>query len=97
MSRAKSLCGPHTSLAWRLRCLCFLLFIPLLSAESAERPNVVIFLADDMGYGDLGCYGCPDIKTPHIDSLARQGVRLTSYYANGPECTPTRTALMTGR
>ena len=50
-----------------------------------------------MGYGDLGCYGCPDIRTPNIDNLARQGVRLTSFYSNGPECTPTRTALMTGR
>jgi arylsulfatase A-like enzyme len=50
-----------------------------------------------LGYGDLGCYGCPDIKTPNIDRLAREGVRLTSYYANGPECTPTRTALLTGR
>jgi N-acetylgalactosamine-6-sulfatase len=57
----------------------------------------VLLLADDMGYGDLGCYGCPDIRTPHIDSLAKQGLRLTSYCANGPECTPTRTALMTGR
>jgi len=66
-------------------------------ASAAERPNVVLILADDMGYGDLGCYGCPDIRTPNIDSLARQGARLTSFYANGPECTPTRTGLMTGR
>src|SRR6476620_44819 len=50
-----------------------------------------------MGYGHLGCYGCVDIRTPHIDSLAKQGVRLTSFYSNGPECSPTRTALMTGR
>src|SRR4051812_25203605 len=61
------------------------------------RPNVVFILADDLGYGDLGCYGCPDIRTPHTDRLAGLGVRLTGYYANGPECTPTRTALMTGR
>ena len=66
-------------------------------ADAPQRPNIVFILADDMGYGDLGCYGCPDIKTPNIDGLARQGLRLTSYYANGPECTPTRTALMTGR
>jgi arylsulfatase A-like enzyme len=75
--------------------VCFLLFICPLPA--AERPNVVLILADDLGYGDLGCYGCPDIKTPHLDALAKQGVRLTTFYSNGPECTPTRTALMTGR
>ena len=72
------------------------------SAESAEktevrRPNILLVVADDMGYGDLGCYGCPDIRTPVIDKLASQGVRFTSFYANGPECTPTRAALMTGR
>ena len=68
-----------------------------VAADAAERPNIVLLLADDLGYGDLGCYGCPDIKTPQLDALAKQGVRMTSFYANGPECTPTRTALMTGR
>src|SRR5947207_3891265 len=71
-----------------------LILSPVLSAEN---PNVLLLLADDMGYGDLGCYGCPDIETPNIDALAKQGVRLTSFYSNGPECTPTRTALLTGR
>jgi arylsulfatase A len=66
-------------------------------AQVHGQPNIVFLLADDLGYGDLGCYGCPDIKTPHIDSLAKQGVRLTSFYSNGPECTPTRTGLMAGR
>jgi N-acetylgalactosamine-6-sulfatase len=61
------------------------------------RPNVVVLLADDLGYGDLGCYGCRDIRTPNIDRLAAQGVRFTNFYANGPECTPTRAALLTGR
>jgi len=61
------------------------------------RPNIVLILADNLGYGDLGCYGCPDIRTPAIDRLASEGVRLKSYYAGGPECTPSRTALMTGR
>jgi N-acetylgalactosamine-6-sulfatase len=50
-----------------------------------------------MGYGDLGCYGCPDIRTPVIDRLASQGVRFTNFYSNAPECTPMRAALMTGR
>src|SRR5436190_6704136 len=66
------------------------------SADNPGRPNIVLVLADDMGYGDLGCYGCSDIRTPNIDSLAKQGLRLTSFYSNGPECTPTRTGLMTG-
>jgi N-acetylgalactosamine-6-sulfatase len=68
---------------------------PALAAE--KRPNIVLILADDLGYGDLGCYGCRDIKTPNIDRLAAQGVRFTHFYANGPECTPTRAALLTGR
>jgi arylsulfatase A-like enzyme len=62
-----------------------------------RRPNVVFLFADDLGYGDLGCYGAPDIRTPAIDKLAAEGVRLTGYYAAAPECSPTRTALMTGR
>ncbi len=66
------------------------------AAESA-RPDVVLIVLDDLGYGDFGCYGCTDIRTPHIDRLARQGVRLTDFYANGPVCTPTRAALMSGR
>src|SRR4051812_3641709 len=62
-----------------------------------RRPNVVLFLVDDMGWADLGCYGSKDIKTPHVDGLAREGTRLTHFYSNGPVCTPTRAALMTGR
>jgi len=58
---------------------------------------VVLILADDLGYGDVGCYGCDDIRTEAIDALAERGVRFTQFYANGPECTPTRTALLTGR
>ncbi len=66
------------------------------NAESA-RPNIVFILADDLGYGDLACYGREDIRTPNLDQLARQGVRFTHHYANGPECSPTRTAFLTGR
>jgi N-acetylgalactosamine-6-sulfatase len=69
-----------------------------LAADTGEaRPNIVLILADDLGYGDLGCYGHPVAKTPHIDRLAAQGVRFTQYYSNGAECTPSRTALLTGR
>ncbi len=66
-------------------------------ATAAQRPNVVFILADDLGYGDLGCYGREDIRTPVLDRLADEGVRFTQCYANGPECSPTRTAFMTGR
>jgi len=68
---------------------------PALTAE-LRRPNVVLIVADDLGYGDLGCQGCRDIKTPNIDRLATRGVRFTNFYANGPECSPTRAALLTG-
>jgi len=61
------------------------------------KPNIVLIIADDMGYGDLSSYGAPDIKTPNLDRLAKGGVRLTDYYANAPVCTPTRAALITGR
>lgn len=70
---------------------------PGLFAGESSKPNIVFILADDLGYGDIGCYGCKDIKTPHLDRLAKQGVRFTTFYANGPECSPTRTALLTGR
>lgn len=68
-------------------------------AHGAEklRPNIIFILADDLGYGDLGCYGAPDIKTPNLDKFAMNGMRFTDFYANGPLCTPTRCALMTGR
>src|SRR3970040_1503334 len=68
-------------------------------AQSGDlrRPNVVLIMTDDVGYGDFGSYGAPDVKTPHIDSLARDGVRLTDFYANGATCTPTRTGLISGR
>src|SRR5688572_5295412 len=68
------------------------------SAQPAQtsKPNVVLIMTDDAGYGDIGSYGAPDVRTPHIDSLARDGVRLTDFYA-APMCTPTRAALITGR
>jgi arylsulfatase A-like enzyme len=70
---------------------------PLSAAEKPSRPNVVILLADDLGYADVGFQGCKDIPTPNIDSLARQGVRCTSGYVSGPYCSPTRAGLLTGR
>jgi arylsulfatase A-like enzyme len=67
------------------------------SQQRAAKPNVVLVMMDDLGYGDVGSYGAPDARTLNIDRLARQGVRLTDAYANGAVCTPTRAALMSGR
>ena len=64
---------------------------------SAQRPNIIYIMADDLGYADLSCYGRKDYKTPHLDALAAQGVKFTNAYAAAPLCTPTRAAFMTGR
>ncbi|PRB04298.1 sulfatase [Microbacterium sp. MYb64] len=61
------------------------------------RPNVVVIYADDLGYGDVGCFGGDDVLTPHLDRLAARGVRLTNWYSNSPVCSPSRAALLTGR
>ena len=66
-------------------------------AVQAAPPNIVLILMDDLGYGDIGSFGVPDAKTPNIDRLAREGVRLTDFYANGANCSPTRTGFITGR
>jgi len=84
-------------LSMRSMAVAGLVLMSLLRPAAAERPNVMLIVADNLGYGDLGCYGCQDIPTPTIDRLAREGVRFTNFYSNGPECTPTRTALLTGR
>ncbi len=82
----------------RLACLIAALLLAAgPRAEAQRRPNVVLVLMDDLGYGDLGSYGAPDVRTPNIDRLAREGVRLTDAYANGAVCTPTRAALISGR
>lgn len=73
-----------------------LLFVSV-SLFAVERPNIVFLLADDMGYGDLGCYGNPVITSPHLDQLAADGVRLLDCYSASPNCSPSRTAIMTGR
>ena len=69
---------------------------PVVAASAERPPNIVLIVADDLGYGDLGCYGATRIKTPHIDRLAAQGVRFTAGYAPSSTCTPTRYSLMTG-
>src|SRR5512132_1361821 len=69
----------------------------VVHAAPAQRPNVLFILADDLGYGDLSCYGRPDYKTPVLDNLAKQGMKFMDAYASAPVCTPTRTAFITGR
>jgi arylsulfatase A-like enzyme len=81
---------------------CFVLSLLLIAANAAaqpeaqNRPNVVLIITDDVGYGDIGSYGAPDVKTPNIDSLAKAGTRLTDFYA-APNCSPTRAMLISGR
>jgi arylsulfatase A-like enzyme len=63
----------------------------------ANKPNIVVIYTDDLGYGDLSCYGSEEIRTPHLDALAKDGVRFTDWYSNSPVCSPSRAALLTGR
>src|SRR5687767_3273922 len=62
----------------------------------AERPNILLILADDLGYGDLSCFGAKDLQSPNIDSLTAAGMRFVNFYANSPVCSPTRAALLSG-
>lgn len=76
--------------------LIFLLFFAVV-ARGADRPNIVVIYADDLGWGALSCYGQTDYETPHFDRMAREGTRLTSFYVSTPSCGPSRAALLTGR
>jgi arylsulfatase A-like enzyme len=75
----------------------FFAVLPFSLAAQARKPNIVVILADDLGYGELSCQGNPQIPTPHIDSIASNGVRFTSGYVSAPFCAPSRAGLMTGR
>jgi arylsulfatase A len=77
--------------------LVFLALLACLNGHAAEPPNIVIIFADDMGYGDLGVYGHPTIRTPNLDQMAAEGMRFTQFYSAASVCTPSRAALLTGR
>ncbi len=71
--------------------------VALLATASAKPPNIVLILADDLGYGDLACFGQKKLKTPRLDAMAREGMRLTQFYAGSTVCAPSRSVLMTGK
>ncbi|QDT43917.1 Arylsulfatase [Gimesia alba] len=83
------------SLKWCSLLLSLCLFPNMLQA--AGQPNIIILLADDLGYGELGCQGNPQIPTPHIDSIAADGIRFTQAYVTAPNCSPSRAGLLTGK
>jgi len=71
--------------------------VPKAHAESAPKPNILMVLVDDLGFGDLSCYGATDLQSPNIDKLVASGIRFDNFYANCPVCSPTRASLLTGR
>ena len=79
------------------RLFAIMLILLLARCATAAPPNFVVIFADDLGYGDLACYGHPTIQTPHLDRMAREGMRLTQFYSAAEVCTPSRAALLTGR
>jgi len=80
-----------------MRPLLFLLSFVILHSSFSAQPNMILFLADDLGYGDLGSFGHPIIKSPNLDAFAKQGVRLTQCYSGSAVCSPSRSAVLTGR
>ncbi|WP_215224117.1 sulfatase family protein [Echinicola shivajiensis] len=78
-------------------CLFLFVFESLEAQSVTKQPNIIVVFADDLGYGDLGCFGHPTIKTPYLDQMAQEGMRLTQFYVGANVCTPSRAALMTGR
>ena len=85
-----------------VQCLLFATVLLLCSSSSAakfegSRPNILVIFADDLGMGDLGCYGHPTTSTPNLDALAASGIRFTQWYSGFHVCSPSRASMMTGR
>ncbi len=85
------------SVAWTVILLSQVLLWQIGAAVADDRPNIVVILCDDLGYGDLECYGHPHIKTPNLNALAAGGIRFTDFYSAAPVCSPSRVGLLTGR
>src|SRR5579862_5248975 len=84
-------------MAASVQLLLCVLAVSVLAEPAPHQPNIIIFLVDDMGWKDAGCYGSTFYKTPQIDRLAAEGVRFTDAYAAGPVCSPTRACILTGK
>ena len=87
---------------FRLKLIPFFLFLAattfsLLISLNANSPNIIHIMVDDLGYGDLGCYGQKTIKTPNLDMMAKKGMQLTDYYSGNTVCRPSRLSLWTGK
>src|SRR3954468_15490582 len=80
-----------------MKLFAFVILLIGSAAFAAQHPNIIIILADDLGYGDLSCYGHPTIRTPNLDRMATEGMRFTDFYVAACVCTPSRAALLTGR
>ena len=95
---------PEVNMASLILVISLTLRVPTLACPfpsspgiAESPPNIMVILADDLGYGDLSCYGARDLRSPHIDSLVERGMRFENFYANCPVCSPTRASLLTGR
>ncbi|MEQ8682356.1 MAG: sulfatase-like hydrolase/transferase, partial [Cyclobacteriaceae bacterium] len=88
--------NPTSKPYWIFVLASLITFVSGSAYSQSNKPNIIYIMADDLGYGDLGCYGQQLMKTPNIDKLASHGIRFTQAYAGGPVCTPSRSVLMTG-
>ena len=80
-----------------LKCLVILVICSCQESSDIQRPNFIYIFTDDLGYGDLGCFGASDIKTPNIDRIASEGIKFTDLYSASSVCSPSRAGLLTGR